>query len=60
VIKLGELGIADGDDIWPVVHAVFGKTNSGPHVQFAKNGQTATYEVRGTTLNYSVKLIGSE
>jgi hypothetical protein len=59
VIDLGSLGIAEGTEIFPVVHAILGKTNSGePHVSYSANGQIATYEVRGTTLNYSVKLIG--
>ena len=60
VIDLGDIGCGDGEDIWPVVSAVLGKTLSGAHVTFAKNGQTARYEVRGTTLNYSVKLIGGD
>lgn len=59
VIDLGPLGLAEGTEIWPVVSAVLGKTVSGdPHVTFSSNGQVATYEVKGTTLNYSVKLIG--
>lgn len=58
-IDLGDVGLAEGTEIWPVVHAVLGKTKSGnPHVTYQKNGQLATYEVKGTTLNYSVKLIG--
>ena len=60
VIDLGDIGCGEGEDIWPVVSAVFGKTHSGSHVTFAKNGQTATYEVRGTTLSYSVTLIGGD
>lgn len=59
VIDLGNLGIAEGTEIFPVVHAILGKTNSGePHVFYSTNGQVATYEVRGSTLNYSVNLIG--
>lgn len=59
VIDLGKLGVAEGTEVWPVVHAVLGKTHSGdPHVVFSANGQVATYEVKGTTLHYSVKLIG--
>lgn len=59
VIDLGNYDLAEGTEMWPVVHAILGRTHSGePHVQYAKNGQTATYEVKGGTLNYSVKLVG--
>jgi hypothetical protein len=58
-IDLGELPIGPGTEIWPVVSAVLGKTESGsPDVTFAENGQVATYEVKGTTLDFSVDLIG--
>jgi hypothetical protein len=58
-IDLGSFPITQGTEIWPVVHAVLGKTESGsPHVNFAENGQTATYEVKGATLDFSVDLIG--
>jgi hypothetical protein len=60
VIDLAETPFREGVEFWPEVHAILGKTQSaGEHIQFALNGQTATYEVRGTTLNYSIKLIGS-
>jgi hypothetical protein len=58
VIDLGETPFRTGIEFWPEVHAVLGKTQSADeHVLFEMNGQTATYEVRGTTLNYSIKLI---
>jgi hypothetical protein len=42
----------------PQVYAVLGTTNSGnPWIQVADNSETATYDVRGTTLNFSVNLI---
>lgn len=59
-IDLGGLPIAEGTEVWPVVSAVLGDTHSGPHVGFANNGQVATYEVKGTTLSFSVDLIGAE
>jgi hypothetical protein len=58
-IDLGGDPITAGVQIWPVVSAVLGKTESGAPVTYAENGQTATYEVKGTTQNYSVNLIGS-
>jgi hypothetical protein len=43
----------------PKVHADGGENNPGDTlVQYAQNGQTATFEVQGTTLDYTVKLIG--
>lgn len=58
-IDLSSFGFADGTELWPVVDAVLGKTKSGdPHVTYANNGQVGTYDVKGTTLNFSVKLIG--
>jgi hypothetical protein len=59
-IDLGDLPIQDGTDVWPVVDVFWGKTVSGPTVQFAKNGQVATYECSGTTLSPKVTLIGSD
>ena len=59
VVDLGETPFREGVEFWPEVHAILGKTQSAPeHVVFKLNGQTATYEVRGTTFNYSIKLIG--
>ena len=57
-IDLGETSFPTGIEFWPEVHVVLGKTESADqHVIFAMNGQTATYEVKGTTLHYSVKLM---
>ena len=59
-IDLSTTGIPEGTQVRPQVRAVWGDTNTGNRfVQFAKNGETATYDVRGTTLNYSVNVIGS-
>ncbi|MFN0148808.1 MAG: hypothetical protein ACKVT1_20080 [Dehalococcoidia bacterium] len=58
LIDLGATPFKTGIEFWPEVHAILGKTQSAPdHIVFAMNGQTATYEVRGTTLDYSIKLI---
>jgi len=58
-VDLSTTGIAEGTIVRPQVRAVWGDTNHGNRwVKFAKNGQTATFEVRGTTLNYDVNLIG--
>jgi hypothetical protein len=57
-IDLGQVQMPEGTEIWPVVDAQAGDTHSGPRVTFARNGQTATYVAKGTTLSYSVKLIG--
>ena len=58
-IDLSSTGIAEGTLVRPQVHAVWGDTNHGDRwVQYTKNGQTATFAVSGTTLNYSVNLIG--
>jgi hypothetical protein len=59
-IDLGDLGIGEGTEIWPVVDIVLGKTVSGPKVQYSGNGQTATYQCKGTTLSPKITLIGSE
>src|SRR5215213_10296948 len=58
VIDLGQTTFRPGDTVWPEVDAVLGRTiDSDDRVVFAMNGQTATYEVKGATLTYSVKLI---
>ena len=50
---------SDAVAIVPFVDAVLGKNETGsPYVQYATNGHTAVFEVKGTTLDYSVKLIG--
>src|SRR5207248_3226542 len=59
VIDLGASAFRPGLEFWPVVDAVLGKTEgSSDHFVFAMNGQTVTYEVRGTTQDYSVKMVG--
>ena len=57
-IDLATVGIEEGTMIWPHVHAVFGISVDGDKkCAYAKNGQTVTYDVRGTTLSYSVTRI---
>ncbi|MEV0146680.1 MULTISPECIES: hypothetical protein [unclassified Nonomuraea] len=57
-IKLDTTQVPVGASLRPRVHADGGDTESGDTlVQYAQNGQTATYEVHGTTLDFSVKLI---
>ena len=59
VIDLASTPFKLGTEFWPEVQAALGKTlPSQDHVVFAMNGQTATYDVRGTTQSYTVKLIG--
>jgi hypothetical protein len=58
-IDLSVSGFTDGDTVWPEVHAVLGKTiSANEQVTYKKNGKKAVYEVRGTTLNYSVEFVG--
>lgn len=56
---LGTIGVPnDALAITPYVHAILGKSESGgPLVGYAADDQVATYEVKGTTLSYSVDLI---
>ena len=57
-IDLSKIGIAEGTFVKPQVRPVWGSINLGDRfVQFAKNNQTAVYDVTGTTLNSSVHLI---
>ena len=59
VIDLAATPFKVGTEFWPEVQAALGKTQSGQdRVVFALNGQTATYDVRGTTQSYSIELIG--
>lgn len=62
VIDLASAPFKLGTEFWPRVNAVLGETrdvqDAREHVVFAMNGQTATYEVKGVTLDYSVTLIG--
>lgn len=56
---LTSIGVpTDALAIKPYVHAILGKHNSGnPLVQVDPEGQTLTYDVKGTTLDFSVNLI---
>jgi hypothetical protein len=56
-IDVSTLGLATGTTIWPHVNAIAGQTKDGPPVQYAANGQVATYEVQGTTQDYTITLI---
>jgi hypothetical protein len=58
-VDLGQSAFREGLEFWPLVSAELGRTiASDEHFDFAMNGQTVTYEVRGTTLDYSVKMVG--
>jgi len=47
-----------GSDVRPVVSATAGTTEPGNlYVSYCANGQTATYSVTGTTLDFSVTLL---
>ncbi|MGH7047901.1 MAG: cholesterol oxidase substrate-binding domain-containing protein [Stellaceae bacterium] len=60
VIDLATTPFREGMEFWPVVDAVLGRTQAaGEHIVFKLNGQTATYAVTGTTLNFDIKLVGS-
>ena len=52
------LNLPAGGHMLPEVHAILGETKAGLEVEYQPNGQTATYDVRGGTLTYSVSLIG--
>ncbi|HEX5740157.1 MAG TPA: hypothetical protein VFY17_01225 [Pilimelia sp.] len=59
VRDLTDAGLAANTEVRPVVSAVGGDTVAGnTFVSFCANGQTATYTVTGTTLDYTVTLIG--
>jgi hypothetical protein len=56
-LDLSTLGFSEGTAFRPEVRAILGVVNPGDRwVKYAKNGQTATYVVTGTTLIYSVRL----
>jgi hypothetical protein len=60
VIDLGETPFSTGVEVWPEVHPIFGPPALGSapeHVIFARNGQTATYEVGSHELGYWIKLV---
>lgn len=57
-IDLIDQGVPVGAWVWPKVHAVAGLTHDGDKkVKYEPNGQTATYNVHGTTLSYGVNLV---
>jgi len=58
-INLGRTdGATEGDVFSFQTHAVWGKTQlANRPVQYSDNGLMATYECRGTTLNYECKLL---
>lgn len=56
-IDVSTLGLATGTTIWPHVNAALGATKDGPPVQYAANGQVATYTVQGTTQDYTITLV---
>ncbi|GII76422.1 hypothetical protein Sru01_14040 [Sphaerisporangium rufum] len=57
-IDLAATAFPEGTDVRPYVHAVAGTDNYGnSYVSYCDNGQTATYTVTGTTLDYSVTLL---
>ncbi|MEU3792450.1 hypothetical protein AB0F07_22040 [Streptomyces fructofermentans] len=58
-IDLNTTSFPEGTDVRPTVQAVAGTTAQGNRfVSYCDNGQTATYSVTGTTLDYSVTLLG--
>ncbi|MFF9360143.1 hypothetical protein ACF1BB_00305 [Streptomyces griseoluteus] len=57
-IDLTTTSFPEGTDLRPYVDAVAGTKNYGNrYVSYCDNGQTATYSVTGTTLDYSVTLL---
>jgi hypothetical protein len=58
-VDLTSTDIPTGTDVRPVVNATAGTTQPGNrYVSFCANGQNATYTVTGTTMDYSVTLLG--
>jgi hypothetical protein len=58
VIDLANFGIEEGSLVRPHVNAVWGVSNEGNrYVIYDPDAATATYNVTGTTLNYSVNLL---
>ncbi len=58
-IDLNATEIEPGTDVRPVVSATAGDTvNGNVFVSYCENGQSATYVASGTTLDYSVTLLG--
>ncbi len=50
-------GVKPGVKMKPRISPVAAKQKDGPEVQFAENGQTATYTVTGTALDYKISLL---
>ncbi|MBT0770176.1 hypothetical protein KIH74_14645 [Kineosporia sp. J2-2] len=58
-IDLNATEIAEGTDVRPLVNATAGDTVAGNvFVSYCDNGQNATYVASGTTLDYTVTLLG--
>ena len=58
-IDLAATEVPEGTDVRPLVQATAGDTVAGnTFVSYCLNGQTATYTASGTTLDYTVTLIG--
>jgi len=59
-LNAADNGVTVGAPMTADVHAILGVSNDGkPLVSYAANGQTATYNVHGTTLIYSVDLVAA-
>lgn len=57
-IDLNTTAFPEGTDVRPLVKAVAGTSAYGnSYVSYCDNGQTATYTVSGTTLDYTVTLL---
>ncbi|MFF7330301.1 hypothetical protein ACIQU5_27060 [Streptomyces sp. NPDC090306] len=57
-IDLNTTAFPEGTDVRPLVQAVAGTSAYGnSYVSYCDNGQTATYTVSGTTLDYTVTLL---
>jgi hypothetical protein len=59
-VDLDPLNVPDGSLVRAHVQAVLGTNNAGiPFATYRRgNGGVATYNVKGTTLNFSVTLVG--
>jgi hypothetical protein len=61
VIDLIEQGVSEGRLVSPRVNAYWGESEAWVGwLTCAANGQTATFDVSGTTLDVHIKLIGTE
>jgi hypothetical protein len=57
-IDVAAYPVAPGTEIWPVVSALPGSHVGGSPVAFAANGLTALYEIKGTTLHFTLTFLG--